>query len=266
MSPHSKKGGLRCRRPLGFKHAPDVLRLCGRRGRGLGVARGALDVAGGGPLGQRRGVVAVFVVDYGVQPLHGLKRGLQVRADAGGSPGFCALAAALGVGRAGKGGDGGVELLEKIGGHFAGDEVGLERRGIGGKGAGGGQHVAIGEIVGQAEFVIQSRRGLGEGDSGFMDGHEIVMQPLESDGLGVGAAFGGFPAGNLRGGGAADLGHASGDNGEQRSALAGGGKVSDVRDAEVVDAGEHGIEVDLGVFHKVVAGWPKATPPDTGVN
>jgi hypothetical protein len=52
------------------------------------------------------------------------------------------------------------------------------------------------------------------------------VQPLESDGLGVGAAFGGFPAGHLRGGGGADLGHADGDAGEQAAALAGGGKIS----------------------------------------
>ena len=221
------------------------------------MARSSLDVAGGGPFGQRRGVIAVFVVDNGVQPPHGLKRGLQVRADAGGSLGFCALAAALGVGRAGKSGDGGVQLRKKIGGHFAGDKIRLERCGIGGKGAGDGQDVAVGEIVGQAEFVIQSRRGLGEGGGGLVDGHEVVMQPNETDGLDVGAALGGFPAGNLRGGGGAHLGHPGGDAGEQDAALAGGEKVGGVRDAEVVGAGEHGIEVDFGVFHVCFDFWVK---------
>ena len=225
------------------------------------MARGALDVAGGGPFGQRHGVVAVFVVDNGVQSLHGLECGLQVRADAGGSLGFCALAAALGVRRAGKGGDGGVELRQKIVGHFAGDKIGLERRGIGGKGAGEGQDVAVGEIVGQAEFVIQSRRGLGEGDGGFVDGHEVVMQPLKSDGLGVGAAFGGFTAGDLRGGGAADLGHTGGNGGEQRAALAGGGKIGGVRYAEIIDAGYHGIEVDLSFFHRILVVSQKLRRP-----
>ena len=112
------------------------------------------------------------------------------------------------------------------------DELRGERRGVGGKGAGGTEQGLVAVLVGDFEFAFQARRAHeGEAVRGMVDGGKVMVDQDAVVGFVQRGAVGAIAAGRLGAAEGGSLRDGGVDFGELRSAEAGRRKIGGVRDA-----------------------------------
>ena len=160
----------------------------GRRGR---YGRVFFDVAGDDPFGQFCGFVFVGVRDDGVQHVEGDVGVVDGLANAGGGPGLFTFAGTVGLDGGFKIGNVRVEVGDECRLEFEFDDLGGERHGVGGEGAGGVEQFLVAVVARHVEFAIEAGGAeQHEAVRGLADVEEVVVKFQAQGGFVQDAAVG----------------------------------------------------------------------------